>query len=395
MNARTIAYQAVLASQREEHYASEILEQWAPKVKKRDLAFARELAYGSIRMRLSLDHYASLLAPEGLKLKRKERCLLHIALYQYFYMGSVPFYALCHESVQMANTLCHPRFAKFLNVLLKRLPTISKTLPEDNWSIYYSYPPFLVEELRRDWGAEETKRILQAMNRPATPVARERRLGVSPPFSLHALNTPEDLEKAINSPNFYIQSTAQATLIGKLCLMTSPPKNVLDLCAAPGGKTIAVHDVFPKADFYVNDVKESKMERLRENFLHYTIHAHMRCGKGEDYPLDQQFSIVIVDVPCSNSGVLNKRPEARWRIDENSLQLLAHTQKALISRAAKLLAPEGQLWLMTCSILKKENEALVDFASSELKLQYKETLLPNSSGQDGAFAALFSRKKNP
>jgi 16S rRNA (cytosine967-C5)-methyltransferase len=206
------------------------------------------------------------------------------------------------------------------------------------------------------------------------------------------------LEALFASPDFYIQNTTPATLVGRACQGLNPPKTILDLCAAPGGKSLAVHDLFPSAKLFANDVSPAKLRLLKANFEKYAVEATLTEGKGEDYSTDQLFDLIILDVPCSNSGVLNKRPEARWRLTKKALEDLKVTQLALIERAAKLLAPEATLLYITCSLLKQENEQLMEEACKKFGLKkagYQECILPADGVWDGGFACTLITQQHP
>jgi 16S rRNA (cytosine967-C5)-methyltransferase len=120
--------------------------------------------------------------------------------------------------------------------------------------------------------------------------------------------------------------------------------------------------------------------------------------RGEEFNSSDRFDLIIVDAPCSNSGVFNKRPEARWRLSEDALCALEKSQLALLRHAVTLLAPEGEIWFMTCSILDSENEAVINKLCSELPLEVRKsmTILPSADGWDGGYAcALRIKKERP
>ncbi|MEI8365729.1 MAG: hypothetical protein WCF65_04840 [Parachlamydiaceae bacterium] len=194
-------------------------------------------------------------------------------------------------------------------------------------------------------------------------------------------------------PEIYIQNATSVALIADLAERTAKPKRILDLCASPGGKLLATHDTFPEAELFANDLSEEKILRLSQNLTKYGVKAHLSCGPGENYTSDVRFDVIILDVPCSNSGVLNKRAEARWRLAPEMIEALHVKQRALIAHAQTLLAPGGVIWYITCSILKSENEAMIAEIASQtspkLQVQFSRTILPNTDGWDGGFAALF------
>ena len=404
ISAREAAYIAVLAAYREEAYVSDSLELWEKSSlpTRQDLHFAWEIAHGTVRMRGALDYLAKQCREGPLMLKIKERALLHTALYQFFFMSRVPLYAIVDETVTLARKQCHSSFANFLNAILRKLDQKELALPQGDsieaLSARYSYPPLFVRELLQDYGLEKAKTLLELQNSPPQPMARLRSLHPDNRDIVHPQNplvvrlTQEDrFADLATRSDLYIQNITPPFLIWKLAegWKERAPGSILDLCASPGGKLLALHDRFPASHLSANDISEEKLARLNENCSKYHLKASLSCSRGEEYAGSQLYDLVVLDVPCSNSGVLNKRPEARWRLGEEQLQQLEATQLRLLDRARHLIAPGGEIWFMTCSILKRENEALVARACERygLKVRLQLSLLPNELGWEGGFAA--------
>lgn len=414
MNAREAAYLALLASIRQEDFIVHSLEKWMHQEKpsKLDFAFAYEIASGSARMALALDHLGIQLSThKKLSLKVKERALLRTAIYQYCFMEKVPVYAIVNETIELAKKYCHKTFVAYLNALLRKLEDSPKELPlgqnPSDFSIRYSYPLYFVEEIFSDYGKEVAEEILKAGNIPPKTMVRVRP-GVD--LSLEAfkfLNLKKEagapvaiLDKAASLaaiaelPEVYIQNATPVALVASLAGNTPTPTTILDLCASPGGKLLAAHDLYPQAKLFANDVSPEKILRLSQNLNKYGVHADLTCGLGEAYESKERFDLIILDVPCSNTGVLNKRSEARWRLSSETLNSLKEIQLRLLNHAAALLSPEGSIWYLTCSILKKENEKIVEQACQQLglKIKFSRTVLPNTEGWDGGFGALLRRQ---
>jgi 16S rRNA (cytosine967-C5)-methyltransferase len=405
-----------------------------------DDPFAREIAYGTERRILTLDAIAKNLAAQGsLKLKLPEKMLLRMGIYQHVFMDKVPPHALVFEMVQLAKKHCYKRFANFLNASLRKLIEGEEFFPSENdLSAFYSFQNFFIEKLLAEYGLEHTKEILEALNKPPRLFARKRNS-----FECHEI-LAEDLSKCVNDPAYYIQSRTQMMLMSHLytnslknrefdkeapqifcservtiaerqgasenekceakttrsktdsssCLCITEkkritPEKILDLCAAPGGKLITLADFFPKAELFANDVSEVRLRKLKENLSKYGISATISCYDAREFPEQDQFDLILVDVPCSNSGVFNKRPEARWRLNPESLKQLSALQFACLEKASKLLKPGGEIWYLTCSILHDENENMIKKACQELSLAPKETpfkILPNPQNLEGGFA---------
>ncbi len=397
LNAREAAYEALLASLRHEDFIVSSLKRWQNKdhPSPRDFAFAYEIASGAARMALSLDYIATQLSDnKKLSLKVKEKALLRAALYQYYFMTKVPLYAIVNETVELAKKYCHRSFVGYLNALLRRLENTTLQLPEDlsvpSLSIRYSYPSYFIAKLISDYGQETAINVLKAGNTSPITTARMR----SEAKTIW-IDDPSQIQQIAESTDYYIQNATPIDLINELASRTKSPASILDLCSSPGGKLLAAHDIFPEAQLFANDVSEEKIKRLSENLTKYGVKATLTCGDGSLYPNDRSFDVVILDVPCSNSGVLNKRHEARWRLTEDALKELKVTQQKLLQNSVKLIGSEGIIWYLTCSILKDENERLLQELCSGfgLEIVYTKTILPNENGWDGGFAALLNRHK--
>ncbi len=408
-NAREAAYLAVLASVQEQGYAAESLERWqrSQQPKPTDISLARHIAYGTIQMANSLDHMAMQLTNTGkLNIKAKERLLLRSALFQAHFMERIPLYSIVNESVKLARKYFHPGFAKFLNALLRAYDTKKPSLPSqadpESWSTHYSYPHYYVDKLIAAYGLSQAQEILALGNLPAKAMVRIRQQGLEPlgstlihpaPLPVVRVADATQLAELTTSPDYYVQNVTPVYLIAKLAKVSKCPKRILDLCAAPGGKSIAVHDLYPEAHLVANDASEARLKSLHENLQKFGITASVTCRKGELYPTDEKFDLIILDVPCSNSGVLNKRPEARWRLTPEALGQLEILQNTLLDHATRLLAPAGQIWYLTCSLLPSENEELIAKACQRLRLKvgpFMKTCLPNQEGWDGGFGCLLA-----
>jgi 16S rRNA (cytosine967-C5)-methyltransferase len=362
-------------------------------------------------MALALDHIGAQLSTSGkLNLKMKERALLRTAIYQYCFMNKVPLYAIVNETIELAKKYCHKTFIAYLNALLRKLGENRYTLPDGNkpkdLSVRYSYPLYFVDALISDYGKEAAEDLLGQGNNPPKTMVRVRP-GVDLSLDAFKFLKPNNkmglpiaiIDKAISLsalaelPEVYIQNATPVALIASLAEQGTQPATILDLCASPGGKLLAAHDLYPKARLFANDVSPEKILRLSQNLRKYNVQADLTCGPGEAYESKEPFDLIILDVPCSNTGVLNKRPEARWRLTPEAIKDLGKTQMALLTHAASLLSQDGAIWYLTCSILKHENEELLSrfVRLHGLNIKYYRTVLPNGEGWDGGFCALLKR----
>lgn len=410
MKAREAAYMAVLASVNQDIFITQTLEQWSKsdRPSQLDFAFAYEIASGSVRRALSLDYIATQLSTsKKLNLKLKERILMRTAIYQYYFMEKVPLYAIVNETIEIAKKYCHQTFVAFLNALLRKLSEQKPSLPQGhlpaNLSIRHSYPEYFVKALLEDYGITLAEEILEIGNTAPKTMARVRpgvdvdieafkflQLQQNTGIPIAIIDKTASLAALGQLPEIYIQNATPVALVASLAERTEAPAHILDLCASPGGKLLAAHDLYPSAKLYANDVSQEKLLRLSQNLRKYGVQADLTCGPGEAYQSHERFDLIILDVPCSNSGVLNKRPEARWRLQPGVFKELTQTQLNLIRHAKTLLTTNGAIWYLTCSLLKDENENLIKRACQQngLHSTYSHTILPNRDGWDGGFAAL-------
>ena len=407
MNFREIAFIALWKALKEQEFISDTLALWKNRegIAIPDFNRAKEIAYGSMQRKLSLEYLALLSTNHNkLNFKLKEKALLYTAIYQLFFTKEAP-HAIVNETIIIAKKHFHLRYSKFLNAILRKFISLNSSLPtgstEQELSIQYSFPLELIRTLIKDYGFTTTLQVLSVSNEPGSNYVRLRKEAFLE--GLELVEFPPKVAKIINSslvselalsPNFYIQNITPILLFIHLHqLSTIHPQHILDLCASPGGKTLLLYDTFPSAKVTANDVSVEKMEKLFQNISKYDLKIKTSCFKGEAYPKDQKFDLILIDAPCSNTGVLHKRPEARWRFCEEHLNTIVLLQKQLIQNALELLSPEGEIWYMTCSVVKEENENLINKLTSvlPLKLVTFRTIFPDQEGKDGGFAALLKK----
>lgn len=385
MKPRHAAFFALVSAMQDEGFITDRLEEWSKKdhPEGRDFGLAMEIASGSCRRGLTLDEIAKQLTESGsLKLKPKERALLRTALYQRYFMDRVPLHAIVNETVEIAKKAGMQGKSAFFNALLRKTESFQPQISEKNWHLSESMPQPLIDAFVAAFGSAQTKMLLKVFNQSFSPMARKRGT-----LEYITLNNPEEVKSAARSNEWYIQNITPGLLVQSL--NDRIPNSILDLCASPGGKLLLAHDLYPKAELFANDLTEGKIKTLKENLDKYQLKATLTMGKGEEYPDGKLFDLIIIDAPCSNTGVLHKRPEARYRFQPGKFQ---HMQKALIGRAKELLSPHGAIWYLTCSLLPEENRELAQSAchAFDLKLIKDHLELPDETGKDGGYGALLT-----
>ncbi len=391
-----------------------------------DLALAYEIACGVERRQLTLKYLAEKIYSQQqpgekskakLKLKSGPRLLLYMALYQVFFMQKIPFYAVVDETVKLAKTYFHVRQAAFFNAYLRAFykssfckssfqeEVLSKTETLKDLADFYSYPEFFIRKLIAFYGLKKTQELLDIMNQTPVKMARVRKkMHVERKkdknenkFEMIVLKKGEKIGRYVKSTDYYIQNFCSVFLMQQLVKnFSQKPQKILDLCAAPGGKLLLLADLYPESKIFANDLTDKKLRKIKENLAKYKLakRVELFSGPAENFSSSQKFDLIVVDAPCSNSGVLHKRPEARWRLDQKNLKALQEKQLQILKNAASLLSKNGQIWYLTCSILKDENEDLVcRFLKAEqklgLKLKSSFLKLPDYQGTDGGFGSSF------
>jgi len=426
LKARESAFLAVLGSLKETSFVSDSLSDWQARdnPSQKDFALAYEIAQGSVKRFISLQYLAlKLSGRERISLKLKEKALIATALYQFFFMDKIPLYAIVNETVEIAKKQCHSTFVKFLNALLRNLEkeefgfpdVLSKLLPKilpeststKEVSLKYSYPVLFIQKLLKQFELAKVIEILEEGNKPPQLFVKclnnENQLDSGITFDpemnqegikrIGRLTDSAQVLSFVKNPLYYVQNATPIALVDQLASYTKEPAAILDLCASPGGKLLLAAEHFPKASLFGNDVSDDKLFWLKENLDKYGLKATLTCGKGQYYKSEKAFDLVILDVPCSNTGVLNKRAEARWRITEEKLKELKILQQELLKRSLELIRDKGSIWYMTCSILQEENEKFIEefCKKNSCKIVFKRLYIPSSKGWDGGFGALITR----
>lgn len=402
INARQRAFLACLRAYSDQGYVHNFLDELQKQapIKKEDAALALYLAAGTITHTLTLDYFSCQLPFISKKLtKLKEKTLLRLLLFEYIYISKTPSYALVNEYVHCAKHQISQAFSRFINAIARQLTPDLFKVPtgktKDVLSVKYSLPESFIKNILDHYPEEKAFSIFQNCNEIGSYTARQR--GIFPP-SLEVISPEKPFDFYIENKNYYIQNKTPALLIGHLFQkMPHPPNKILDLCASPGGKIVHLTELYPNATFFANDISEEKLKKLRENLDKFNISCSVSCIRGEDYPLHSSpFDLVVIDAPCSNTGVLHKRPEARLRLYPDHLKMTLYQQQRLLNHAYDLIGPQGVLWYMTCSILVEENQDQVIQIcqkKTDLKLMSEILFLPDSQeNQDGGYGALLFKK---
>ena len=453
--ARFIAVQVLNRFKPERNYAASILDKLLGQTQQRQRA--TDLVFGTIRNLYTIDTVIDNFA--GCRLKRIQKRLLNIiriACYEIIYTPLTQQYAIVNEAVDNTGLIAGKKQTGFVNAVLRQiirhitnrqillsqadskrtLPQspetgcefdsdflpCSKEKPDEYFSIVFSLPHWLVTEWLNEFGHENTRQICFASNRRPSVYIRPNSLkttaqeladrfekepctrrGAGEGIELETV--PNEIVMRIKSPRivselpgfneglFVVQDVTASVPVQLLKPQTD--WKILDLCAAPGIKTTQLAEVTgDSAKIVATDIDSQRLEKIKENIDRLGIKSV------EIFPYEQfgdlKFDFILLDVPCSNTGVLAKRIETRYRIKPETIDDLAGIQSELLDKAVTYLTPCGKICYSTCSIQKDENSDIIKSflrRHNNFKLEMEQLILPSVEefDRDGGYTVILSR----
>ena len=348
-----------------------------------DRSFVQDLVYTTLRRFRPLRKVLGALMkkwPKG-----EMEALLYVGAAQVLYMDDVPDFAAVNETVEAAKECGNPNIVKVVNAVLRNLirrrTEFLAMLADAPVDERESFPSALYRRWVARYGAEDAERLARWHNTPA-----ETFLAYPGRFEkLERGKKVGDVE-GFAEGKFIVQDPATRTAVEMLDAERG--ERVFDMCAAPGGKTIQI--AWRGAEVTACEIKPSRRRRLVENLRRVGLDGRVKVVSSPDEVASGGFGKILVDAPCSNTGVLRRRPDARWNWSEEKLAALVKLQREILERAAAICAPGGVIVYSTCSNEPEENLAQVeDFLSrhGEFTLAGSKESIPFESGSDGAFAA--------
>ncbi len=399
----------------------------------RDKAFAAALFYGVLERRLTLDYVISVNSKIPFeKLDNAAVQILRTGLYQLLYMPSVPESAAVNESVKMCGKLKCFSAQGFVNGMLRSFIRSGKKIsylgmpPEKRLSVEYSCPERLVQKLMDEYGTEFTVKALKAsVGKPPVyarvntvkttadkllaELAREKVKAAAFPGLENCIKIEKtgDIEKcaAFRQGLFHVQDISS-----QLCCLTLRPvvnETVLDVCAAPGGKSFTLAQLMGNnGRLYSMDLHEQRCGLIEDGAarLGIKIITAMPNDASRHNPQLPQADRVLCDVPCSGLGVIRRKPEIKYK-DLDEFFSLPELQYLILETSAAYVKPGGTLVYSTCTLSRAENDDVAErFAAAHPEFtpivqpvpypaagDYKRTYCPDENGGDGFFTASFRR----
>ncbi|MEO8439268.1 MAG: 16S rRNA (cytosine(967)-C(5))-methyltransferase RsmB [Spartobacteria bacterium] len=371
-----------------------------------DRAFALELFYGVLRNLTLLDFWIAQLRPGPVDSRARD--LLRLGLYQILLIETAA-HAAVFETVELAPARVRPLINAILRRALRERGSLIEAAGAQPWPVRYSIPAFLIEKWLGQFGAAEVEELCRWNNRPAPVFARVNRLqttvnefllrypgSVLRPGSDNFV-TLENPGEALAHGDCYIQDPS--TSLACEMLEPAPGETVLDACAAPGGKAAYLAEMMQNEGALVAaDQDETRLQRVRENFsrLGVTSARLVSCDWANEDSVrragfaPESFDRILLDAPCTNTGVMRRRVDVRWRLRPDNFERMQRQQLSILNAIAPLLKPGGSLVYSTCSLEKEENEGVVEafvHCNGRFRLTNSDRRLPFRDGVDGAFAA--------
>jgi 16S rRNA (cytosine967-C5)-methyltransferase len=410
---RQTALAALRLWRREKGFADSIISRllWKADLSSSDRAFILELFYGVLRNLTLLDFWIGCLRSSHVE--SNVRDILRLGLYQLFLLKT-PEHAAVHETVALAPPKQRVVINGVLRAATRQRRELLANAAEQLLSVRTSHPQFLIERWQNHFGARQAEELCIWNNEPARVYGRINQIKIDPktflqlyPDSRLLPDNPDFVkfstlpEAALDSGHCYIQDPS--TLLSCQLLDPKPGEKILDACAAPGGKTIYLAQLMQNHGTIIAcDRDRDRLQMLTDNVagLGATIVHPIWQDWTRDHHLPKEiasvapFDRVLVDAPCTNTGVIRRRVDVRWRLRPEDFSQMSNEQFIITRAVLRLLKRGGVLVYSTCSLEPEENEQLIRRLATEmpsLRLEAEKSSLPFRDGFDGAFAAKLIR----
>ncbi|ODU56479.1 MAG: 16S rRNA (cytosine(967)-C(5))-methyltransferase [Clostridium sp. SCN 57-10] len=432
MTARELSLRALIQFRRYGAWPDLFLKQEGAKqsLPREELGLATALTYGTLQNLALLDFYLSAYSSMPLrKLMPQVLDAMRIGAYQLVFFDRVPHSAAVNETVSLVKKHANPRAAGFANAVLRKLAANLDALPEpqgeacERLSVRYSHPLWFVQRMHAVLGEEKTELLLRANNENPPAVLRVNTLKADAGQAMEMLEhdgietelhpyLPDALiarslaglgeSEALRSGVAAVQDAAS-----QLCVHALAPQSgefALDMCAAPGGKTVLAAQLMGnRGTIIACDIHPHKADLIEKNAGRCGVEIVQTVCADASKPRDVLFGradAIICDVPCSGMGIIRKKPDVRFKKEEE-LAALPALQYSILDTAARYLKPGGRLVYSTCTVLPEENEQVVQaFLERNPRFSLEpfalpgigqtcgmKTLYPHRDGTDGFFMA--------
>lgn len=427
-NTREIILDTLLAIERGEAFSHKLIKAVLDKydyLDGREKAFIKRVTEGSLERQIELDYYLNHFSSVQVrKMKPLIRCLLRMSSYQLLFMDAIPDSAVCNEACKLAAKRKFHNLKGFVNGVLRNIAKNKDNLPMPDaerdkaefYSVKYSMPKWLVEYWMDAYGEETTVSLLEGLLK-IHPVSLRFRIDLSSeekesliaameaegvrltqsPYLPYVYQL-EDVESVSSLPGFdegvfTVQDVSSALAVEAADIQ--PGDFVMDICAAPGGKSILAAE---KADKVLSrDISQAKTSVIEENIQrmqqdNIAVEVHDATIFDEAYR--EKADVVIMDVPCSGLGVIGKKRDIKYHVTPESLIDIVALQRQIVENSWQYVKPGGILLYSTCTINPKENEEMVEWIIGKFPFEpeAQKQIFPGIMEADGFFYARLRRK---
>ena len=423
---REIAFKALYKIEKEEAYSNlvldELIKENKNKINQIDIGFISEIVYGVTTYKITLDYIISKYSKTKInKISIATKNILRIGLYQILFLDKVPKSAAVNESVNLAKKYSS-KSSGFVNAVLRKVDLEDYKQIDDikdeieRISIKYSMPKWIIEELLKEFKINEVEKICINSNLKPKTTIRVNNIKIKEEELLKLFDKKNIKYKKSELENFiYVENlkniaeieefkkgyfTIQDLAAGLVSIILNPKEgeDVLDCCSAPGGKTTHLAEIMNnKGKIIAWDLYESRLKLVNQNSERLGIKIIQTEEKDAtifDEKLVKRFDKILLDVPCLGIGVIRRKPDIKWQRKKEDIQTIKKEQLKILENCSKYLKDNGYMVYSTCSILKEENEEIInEFIKNNNDFKVINTNIKNGNSEN-QMIKLYPNEKN-
>ena len=411
ISARGVALAALRTWRTKKQFADAVISNAMSqtRLQSADRAFALDLFYGVLRNLTLLDFWTAALRRAHVDVDLRD--LLRLGFYQLF-IAKTAEHAAVHETVELAPKHQRPIVNAILRSATRDRKELQRKANSESLDVRASHPKFLIERWEKQFGTDAAETLCAWNNQPPPIYARINQLRIDREAFLERYRDARVLANVLNfvglpSPaeplqagDCYVQDPS--TSLACELLKPKPGERILDTCAAPGGKTGHIAELMKNEGLLMAVDREPERTRLLDENLtrlgvriaKIVCHDWTKATVPQEIISEAPFDRILIDAPCSNTGVMRRRVDVRWRLKPADFARMQGRQIEIAEAVVPLLKPKGALVYSTCSLEREENEDVVQYLArkmSILQLEEERRVLPFRDNFDGAFATRFSR----
>lgn len=398
LNVRRIAFEILNKVEFGKSYSDDLINVYVDKFEdKRDFNLLRKIVLGVLERKYTLDYIVSMYSKTKLKkIDPKILIIMRIAIYQMIFLSSIPDHASINEAVKQSKKMTKWNLSGFVNGVLRNISRNKTVILEDlksidNLEVKYNINYDIIDYLKENYPDEHVAlldslyeelpfsiRINKNLKTYDEVFKELKMLGMKPKVSDITdsnilIQSPESVHNTELYKKGMISIQGEGSTLAVQALDPKPGSKVLDLCAAPGTKSLLIAECLKDSGYIVvNDIDISKHKKIVQNFNRIKFSKYKLCGFDASIyqpDLNEGFDYVLVDAPCSALGLIARKPEIRYRRNMKVIRELQNLQRAILINAVKYLKSDGVLVYSTCTYGNEENEKQADFIENELKLK--------------------------